>query len=313
MARADRRRVRSAKAHAGCTHPPRDSDLAAIEDTLFFTRIRSHAKWVFVFLALSFLRRLRGLQRRRLGKRRRHRRAPSRRRRRDEREHLRLRRARAGAEEPEERAGAAEPRDRARDRRPDRRGDRRAHALPRAQAEGSGRAARARRPPPRARAASSPRRRRSPSCGPAIRPSARRSARRSTSATAPTIGTGPDRRGDRDPGQPGRSARPTPRPKRRSRARSRRTRGSSCSRRRIPTSSSSSPRRRSRAATTPTAIAAYQKFLKLAPDDPSAGIVKQQIAQLKARQAAPARRVRLTALPETEPASCTQTAGAHIR
>jgi cytochrome c-type biogenesis protein CcmH/NrfG len=33
------------------------------------------------------------------------------------------------------------------------------------------------------------------------------------------------------------------------------------------------------------AIAAYQQFLKLAPDDPSASIVKQQIAQLKAAQA----------------------------
>ena len=32
------------------------------------------------------------------------------------------------------------------------------------------------------------------------------------------------------------------------------------------------------------AIVAYQRFLKLAPDDPSAGIVKQQIAQLKAQQ-----------------------------
>ncbi len=37
----------------------------------------------------------------------------------------------------------------------------------------------------------------------------------------------------------------------------------------------------------PKAIAAYQKFLQLAPDDPSAGIVKQQIAQLKAAQASP--------------------------
>ena len=60
MARADRRRVRSAKSHAGSgtrrrDTARRDSDLAAIEDTLFFTRIRSHAKWVFVFLALSFL------------------------------------------------------------------------------------------------------------------------------------------------------------------------------------------------------------------------------------------------------------------
>jgi tetratricopeptide (TPR) repeat protein len=34
----------------------------------------------------------------------------------------------------------------------------------------------------------------------------------------------------------------------------------------------------------PKAIAAYQRFLKLAPDDPSAAIVKQQIAQLKAAQ-----------------------------
>jgi tetratricopeptide (TPR) repeat protein len=33
-----------------------------------------------------------------------------------------------------------------------------------------------------------------------------------------------------------------------------------------------------------TAITAYQEFLKLAPDDPSAPIVKQQIAQLKAAQ-----------------------------
>ena len=35
---------------------------------------------------------------------------------------------------------------------------------------------------------------------------------------------------------------------------------------------------------TPKAIAAYQRFLRLAPDDPSAPIVKQQIAQLKAAQ-----------------------------
>ena len=59
MARADRRRVRSAKSHAGSHRrrdtARRDSDMAAIEDTLFFTRIRRHAKWVFVFLALSFL------------------------------------------------------------------------------------------------------------------------------------------------------------------------------------------------------------------------------------------------------------------
>ena len=76
-------------------------------------------------------------------------------------------------------------------------------------------------------------------------------------------------------------------PRRRSRAQSRPTKSSSRSRRTIPTSSSSSPRRHSRAATTAKAISAYQTFLKLAPDDPSAAIVKQQIAQLKAAQASP--------------------------
>jgi tetratricopeptide (TPR) repeat protein len=35
----------------------------------------------------------------------------------------------------------------------------------------------------------------------------------------------------------------------------------------------------------PKAIAAYERFLQLAPDDPTAPIVKQQIAQLKAAQA----------------------------
>ncbi|MGH3072760.1 MAG: tetratricopeptide repeat protein [Gaiellaceae bacterium] len=38
---------------------------------------------------------------------------------------------------------------------------------------------------------------------------------------------------------------------------------------------------------TPKAISAYERFLELAPDDPSAAIVKQQIEQLKATQAAP--------------------------
>jgi tetratricopeptide (TPR) repeat protein len=37
----------------------------------------------------------------------------------------------------------------------------------------------------------------------------------------------------------------------------------------------------------PKAIAAYEKFLKLAPDDPSAAIVKQQIEQLQAAQTQP--------------------------
>lgn len=38
---------------------------------------------------------------------------------------------------------------------------------------------------------------------------------------------------------------------------------------------------------TPKAITAYQRFLELAPDDPNAAIVKQQIEQLKAAQAPP--------------------------
>jgi tetratricopeptide (TPR) repeat protein len=54
MARADRRRVRSKKPNAVSRTHRRDSDLVAIEDTLFFTRIRRHAKWMFVFLALAF-------------------------------------------------------------------------------------------------------------------------------------------------------------------------------------------------------------------------------------------------------------------
>jgi tetratricopeptide (TPR) repeat protein len=52
MARADRRSVRSARPHAAARK--RDSDLVAIEDTMFFTRLRRHAKWMFVFLALVF-------------------------------------------------------------------------------------------------------------------------------------------------------------------------------------------------------------------------------------------------------------------
>jgi tetratricopeptide (TPR) repeat protein len=52
MARADRRSVRSSRPHAAARK--RDSDLVAIEDTMFFTRLRRHAKWMFVFLALVF-------------------------------------------------------------------------------------------------------------------------------------------------------------------------------------------------------------------------------------------------------------------
>src|SRR5438093_9739819 len=49
MARADRRRAQRAKP-APVT---RRSDVV-IEDTMFFPRLRRHAKWMFLFLALVF-------------------------------------------------------------------------------------------------------------------------------------------------------------------------------------------------------------------------------------------------------------------
>ena len=52
------------------------------------------------------------------------------------------------------------------------------------------------------------------------------------------------------------------------------------------TSSSSSPRRREQVGDAATAIAAYQRFLVLAPDDPNASIVKQQLKQLEQSSAA---------------------------
>ena len=52
MSRADRRGARSARSHASSRK--RDSDLVALEETMFFTRLRRHAKWMFVFLALVF-------------------------------------------------------------------------------------------------------------------------------------------------------------------------------------------------------------------------------------------------------------------
>jgi tetratricopeptide (TPR) repeat protein len=49
MARADRRRAQRTKPVA----VTRRSDVV-VEDTMFFPRLRRHAKWVFVFLALAF-------------------------------------------------------------------------------------------------------------------------------------------------------------------------------------------------------------------------------------------------------------------
>src|SRR6185503_15551244 len=49
MARADRRRAQRARPAAAV----RRSDVV-IEDTMFFPRLRRHAKWMFLFLALVF-------------------------------------------------------------------------------------------------------------------------------------------------------------------------------------------------------------------------------------------------------------------
>ena len=60
MARADRRRAQRTRPAAAA----RRSDVV-IEDTMFFPRLRRHAKWMFLFLALVFGARLRRLRRRR--------------------------------------------------------------------------------------------------------------------------------------------------------------------------------------------------------------------------------------------------------
>jgi Flp pilus assembly protein TadD len=53
MARADRRSAKRAKPHAAVA-ASRRSGGDSWEDTLFFARLRRHAKWMFVFLALVF-------------------------------------------------------------------------------------------------------------------------------------------------------------------------------------------------------------------------------------------------------------------
>jgi tetratricopeptide (TPR) repeat protein len=54
MARFEKSRPKSAKPHAAVAPRPRASTAPSIEDTMFFPRIRRHAKWMFVFLALVF-------------------------------------------------------------------------------------------------------------------------------------------------------------------------------------------------------------------------------------------------------------------
>jgi tetratricopeptide (TPR) repeat protein len=53
MARADRRSAKRAKPHAAVA-TPRRGGADSWEDQLFFARLRRHAKWMFVFLALVF-------------------------------------------------------------------------------------------------------------------------------------------------------------------------------------------------------------------------------------------------------------------
>jgi len=55
MARFEKSRPKSAKPHAAVAPArPRGSTPSSIEDTMFFPRLRRHAKWMFVFLALVF-------------------------------------------------------------------------------------------------------------------------------------------------------------------------------------------------------------------------------------------------------------------
>jgi tetratricopeptide (TPR) repeat protein len=54
MARVDRRRAKSTKPTAGVgSRPPKQAKAPSIEDTMFFPRLRRHAKWMFVFLAVA--------------------------------------------------------------------------------------------------------------------------------------------------------------------------------------------------------------------------------------------------------------------
>jgi Flp pilus assembly protein TadD len=54
MARFEKSRPKSTKPHAAVAPRPRASTAPSIEDTMFFPRLRRHAKWMFVFLALVF-------------------------------------------------------------------------------------------------------------------------------------------------------------------------------------------------------------------------------------------------------------------
>ena len=283
MARADRRSVRSSRANAAARSSKRDSDLVAIEDTMFFTRLRRHAKWMFVFLALVF-----GVGFVVFGigaePERQHRRPPPRRRRRRERRRLRLGGARAGGEEPEERRGAAHPRDRAPGGRPDRRGDRRPEPLPRARAEGQGGAAGARRAPPRPGDRARARR--------AGRSGARELSSRSARPSAPPLDLGKGATIGPDPIDEAISTQANQAVNEAYTAAQASFQKAEETYDRLAAVAPSDPnvqlelaQAAQQSGDIAKAIAAYERFLELAPDDPTAPIVKQQIEQLKAAQA----------------------------
>ena len=54
MARFEKSRQKSSKPHAAVATPRRATTAPSVEDTMFFPRLRRHAKWMFVLLALIF-------------------------------------------------------------------------------------------------------------------------------------------------------------------------------------------------------------------------------------------------------------------
>ena len=272
MARADRRRAQRTRPAAAA----RRSDVV-IEDTMFFPRLRRHAKWMFLVPRPRVRARLRRVRRRR-GWRRLRRRDP------------RCRRWRwapsvSDAEQrvldnPKDAQAFKDLCDRAAGRREHRRRDRGAPELRRAAPEEHRRAARARRALPAA--------------GVEPRSSARRSSRHRSAYLAP--GTDPRHdlpaRREPAPARPDHECREhelpaarSRRQRRRSRRRRRRpsssTAGSPRSSRRTRASSSSWRRPPQSASDSATTIAAYKAFLKLAPDDPTAPEVRRILKQLQ--------------------------------
>ena len=147
MARFDKSSTKSPQQDAAlaASRRAKKSTAPSIEDTMFFPRLRRHAKWMFVFLAVAlgggFV--LFGVGRRRHGRRR----HPAGRRR--EQRPVGVERAEEDRGEPEGSRGVARALDRLPGRQQDGRGDRGAEDGRRAGAEGHERTPRAREPLPR--------------------------------------------------------------------------------------------------------------------------------------------------------------------